>query len=206
MDKKALYNLSYGLFVLTAKEGIKDNGCIINTAIQSASMPQTITISVNKANYTHDMIMKTKKFNLSILSLDASFDIFKQYGFQSGRDTNKLLSYGDWKRSVNDLAYITKGTNGYISCYVTNVVDLGSHTMFIAEITDMNVLSDVPSMTYQYYMNFVKPKPEKIVTKEGKTVWVCKICGYVYEGEELPEDYICPLCKHPSSDFEKQIQ
>ena len=205
MDKKALYKLSYGLFVLTAKDGIKDNGCIINTAIQAASDPLTISICVNKANYTHDMIMKTKMFNVSVLSTDATFDTFKHYGFQTGKDVNKMLAYGDWARAVNDVAYVTRGTNAYLSCYVIQTVDLGSHTMFIATVTDSKVLSDAPSMTYEYYMANVKPKPEKKVTQEGKTVWVCTICGYVYEGDELPEDYICPLCKHPASDFEKKI-
>lgn len=204
MDNKAMYKLSYGLFVLTAKEGDKDNGCIINTAIQAASTPNQISICVNKANLTHDMIMNTNKFTVSIISQDADFDLFKHFGFQTGREVNKFADFKDCKRGYNDTLYITKGTNAFISVYVQKTEDLGSHTMFIGQITDMEVLSDAPSATYEYYMNNIKPKPEAVAkTEDGKTVWRCKICGYEYVGEELPEDYICPLCKHPASDFEK---
>lgn len=204
MDNKAMYKLSYGLFVLTAKEGDKDNGCIINTAIQAASTPNQISICVNKANYTHDMVMRTKEFTVSILSQEAKFETFKHFGFQSGRDVNKFESYDKVKRGANGIYYITDGTNGFISVKVEKTVDLGSHTMFIGQVTDMEVLSDVPSTTYEYYQNNIKPKPEAVgTTKDGQTVWRCKICGYEYVGEELPDDFICPLCKHPASDFEK---
>ena len=207
MDKKAMYKLSYGLFVLTAKEGDNDNGCIINTAIQAASTPNQMSICVNKANYTHDMIMRTGLFNVSILSQQVKFDLFKRFGFQSGKDVNKFADFNLCKRGENGLLYVTDGTNAYISVKVDKVEDLGSHTMFIGEVTDMEVLSDYPSVTYEYYMNNIKPKPQEVgKTDDGQTIWRCTICGYEYVGEELPEDFICPLCKHPASDFEKVIK
>ncbi len=204
MDNKAMYKLSYGLFVLTTKVGDKDNGCIINTAIQAASEPNQISICVNKANYTHDMILESKVFNVSIISEEANFDLFKHFGFQTGREVNKFDGYDKCVRGDNGVYYVTEGINAFISVKVTKTEDIGSHTMFIGEITDMEVLSEAASATYVYYMNNIKPKPEAVgKTEEGKTVWRCKICGYEYVGEELPEDYICPLCKHPASDFEK---
>lgn len=204
MDKKAMYKLSYGLFVLTAHEGEKDNGCIINTAIQAASEPNQLSICVNKANYTHDMIVRTGKFTVSVLSEQADFELFRHFGFQSGRDVDKFADFTDCARGADGLFYITKGTNAYISVSVAKTVDLSSHTMFIGEITDMAVLSDVPSTTYEYYQSHIKPKPQAVgKTEDGQTVWRCRICGYEYVGEELPEDFICPICKHPASDFEK---
>lgn len=204
MDKKAMYKLSYGLFVLTAKNGEKDNGCIINTAIQAASVPNQLSICVSKANYTHDMIERTKEFTVSIISQKASFDLFKRFGFQSGRDIDKFEGFSGFKRGANGICYITEGTNAYISVKVEKTEDLGSHTMFIGQVTDMEVLDEVSSVTYEFYLNHIKPKPETVEkTKDGKTIWRCTICGYEYEGEELPEDFICPLCKHPASDFEK---
>ncbi len=204
MNKKAMYKLSYGLFVVTAREWGKDNGCIINTAIQAASTPNQISICVNKDNLTHDMIMNTGVFTISVISKEATFDLFKHFGFQSGKTVDKFADYTNCKRGENTLYYITEGTNAYISVKVTKTQDLGSHTMFIGEITDMEVLSDAPSATYEYYMNEIKPKPQAVGTTEsGQTVWRCTICGYEYVGEELPEDFICPLCKHPASDFEK---
>lgn len=203
MDKKAMYKLTYGLFVLTSESDGKDSGCIINTAGQVTSEPNRISIAVNKANFTHDLVKTSGKFNLSILSEAASFDTFKHFGFQSGREVDKFADYTECKRSENGLYYITAGTNAYISATVEQTIDLGSHTLFIATVDDMEVLSDVPSASYAYYQSEIKPKPEK--PAGGKTVWRCKICGYVYEGEELPKDYICPLCKHPASDFEKVV-
>lgn len=206
MDKKAMYKLSYGLFVLTAKDEEKDNGCIINTAIQASSMPNQLSICVNKANLTHDMIVKTGKFTVSVISQDAGFDLFKHFGFQSGKDVDKFKNFEKCKRGENSLYYITEGTNAYISVNVSKTEDLGSHTMFIGEITDMEVLSETPSVTYDYYLKNIKPQPENVgTTTDGKTIWRCTICGYEYVGEELPEDFICPLCKHPASDFEKII-
>ena len=201
-----MYKLSYGLFVLTAKDEEKDNGCIINTAIQASSMPNQLSICVNKANLTHDMIVKTGKFTVSVISQDAGFDLFKHFGFQSGKDVDKFTNFEKCKRGENSIYYITEGTNAYISVNVSKTEDLGSHTMFIGEITDMEVLSETPSVTYDYYLKNIKPQPENIgTTTEGKTIWRCTICGYEYVGEELPEDFVCPLCKHPASDFEKII-
>lgn len=206
MDKKAMYKLSYGLFVLTAKDEEKDNGCIINTAIQASSMPNQLSICVNKANLTHDMIVKTDKFTVSVISQDAGFDLFKHFGFQSGKDVDKFKNFEKCKRGENSIYYITEGTNAYISVNVSKTEDLGSHTMFIGEITDMEVLSETPSVTYDYYLKNIKPQPENVgTTTDGKTIWRCTICGYEYVGEELPEDFVCPLCKHPASDFEKII-
>lgn len=204
MDKEAMYKLTYGLFVLTAKEGDKDNGCIINTAIQAASEPNQMSIAVNKTNLTHDMIQKTGEFTVSVISQDATFDLFERFGFHSGRDMDKFQTFDEWKRGANGIPYVTEGTNAYISVKVEKMEDLGSHTMFIGTITDMEVLSSASSVTYEYYHQNIKPKPEESKkTESGQTVWRCRICGYEYVGEELPEDYICPLCKHPASDFEK---
>lgn len=204
MDNKTMFNLSYGLFVLTAQEDGKDNGCIINTAIQVTANPNRISIAVNKTNATHDMIMRTNKFTVSIISEDADFELFKRFGFQSGKDVDKFEGYWDCKRGYNRVNYITKGTNGFISGWVEQTIDLGTHTLFIAAVTDMEVLSNVPSATYSYYQNHIKPKPQPAEIQEnGKTAWRCTVCGYVHESETLPEDYICPICKHPASDFEK---
>lgn len=202
MDTKTMYKLTYGLFVLTSGLDGRDSGCIINTAGQVASEPNRISISVNKANFTHDLVKSSGKFNLSILSEEASFDTFRHFGFQSGRTVDKFDGYEACVRSANGLFYVTAGTNGYISATVEQSLDLGSHTLFIASIDDMEVLSSAPSVTYAYYQSNIKPKPEK-TKSDGKTVWRCRICGYVYEGEELPADFICPICKHPASDFEK---
>ncbi len=204
MNDKTMHKMSYGLFVLTANENGKDNGCIINTSIQLTSNPQGICIAVNKANYTHDMIANTRKFTVSIISEDAKFDLFKRFGFQSGKTVDKFAGFLDWKRAYNDTKIITKGTNGYISAWVDQMIDLGTHTLFLALVTDMEVLSDVPSVTYTYYQNNIKPKPEAKL-EAGKTIWRCNVCGYEYEGEELPTDYVCPICKHPASDFEKIV-
>ena len=201
MDTNAMFKLSYGLFVLTARDGDKDNGCIINTASQVTSEPNRITIAVNKNNYTHDMIRRTGTFNVSVLSQDVTFDTFRHFGFQSGRDTDKFADFRDAERSANGLLYVTKGANALISGRVIEEKEFETHTLFIAEVTECRVLSDEPSVTYAYYFEHIKPKPQPAAEKQ--TGWVCKICGYVYEGEELPADFICPLCKHPASDFEK---
>lgn len=197
--------LSYGLFVLTSREGGKDNGCIINTAAQITTEPNRISIAVNKANYTHDMIKKTGVFNVSILSEKATFDIFKRFGFQSGKDADKFAGYEQHtKRAENGVLYVTEGSNAFISAKVVDTYDYGTHTLFIAEVTESDVLTEEPSATYAYYFAHIKPKPATVpATEEKKVTWVCKICGYVYDGDPIPEDFICPLCKHPASDFER---
>lgn len=198
MDKTALFKLSYGLFVLTARCGDKDNGCIINTAGQLTDDPLQIQIAVNKKNLTHDMILETGVFNVSVLSQDAVFWVFQHYGFQSGRDVNKFEMIPE-ARTANGLRYVEGCTNAVISGKVVQTVDCGSHTLFIAQVTEAKTLSSEPSMTYQYYFDRVKPKPQPATGK-----WVCKICGYVHEADALPPDFICPWCKHGVDAFEKQ--
>ena len=204
MDKKAIYKLSYGLFVLTANKDGRDNGCIINTAIQVTSEPNIISVAVNKNNLTHDMIMDTKKHTVSVIAQNADFELFKRFGFQSGKTADKFAGFTDCKRGANDTMIITKGTNAFISAWVQKTVDMGTHTVFYAQVTDMEVLSDVPSATYEYYQSNIKPKPEAVgKTPDGQTIWRCRICGYEYVGEEVPDDFICPICKHGKQDFEK---
>ena len=201
MNEKTLFKISYGLYVLSTRLGDEDNGCIINTAILAASKPNQISICVNKLNHTHDMIMESKEFTVSILSEKATFDVFERFGIHTGKDINKFKNYEFCKRSNNDIYYITEGTNGYISAKVDKIIDLGSHTMFIGEISDMEMLNDEVSLTYDYYHKHIKPKP--IEKTSNETIWRCTIGGYEYKGEELPEDFICPICKHPASDFVK---
>lgn len=205
MNEKALFQLTYGLYVLTAAKDGRQNGCIINTAGQVTNTPNRIQIAVNKANYTHDMIKETGVFNVSMISQKASFELFKRFGFQSGKDVDKFAGFEGYAVGENGVNYITDGCNGYISVKVEQTLDLGTHTLFIGLVTDMDVLNDVPSTTYGYYQDNIKPKPQA-PKGEGKPVWICKVCGYVYEGENLPADYICPLCKHPASDFEKGVR
>ena len=199
MDTKALFKIGYGLYVLTAHENGKDNGCIINTVMQVTSDPLQIAIAVNKKNYTNEMISRTRKFNVSTLAEGAKFDLFKHFGFQSGKDVNKFETFSDVKRSPNGVLYITQNTNSYMSAYVQKEIDLGTHTMFLGQLVEAECLNDLPTVTYDFYQKNIKPKPEN-TQKKG---WRCKICGYVYEGEELPADFICPLCKHGAADFEK---
>ncbi|MCR4716146.1 MAG: flavin reductase [Lachnospiraceae bacterium] len=204
MNQKAMYNMSYGLFVVTSNLNGKDNGCITNTAIQVTTEPAKITVTIDKRNYTHDMVMESKILTVSILSEAANFDLIKHFGFQSGRDVDKFADYQKCKKASNNTMIITEGTNAYISGNVVETVDLGSHTMFVVEVTDMDVLSDSPSATYSYYHEHIKPKPEAVgQTSDGQTIWRCTVCGYEYVGEELPDDFICPVCKKPASYFEK---
>lgn len=195
----AVHKLTYGLFILTAKDGEKDNGCIINTVTQVTSEPNRITIAVNKANYTHDMIVKTGEFNVSVLTENSKFETYKHWGFQSGKDTDKLEAIS-FKRAENGITYIADETNAYISAKVVSSIDLGSHTLFIADVTASEVLSDDESVTYSYYHKNIKSSKPK--TEEKKKGFICTICGYIYEGDTLPDDFICPWCKHPASDFE----
>lgn len=201
MNTNAMFKIGYGLYVLTAKENSFDNGCIINTVSQVTSDPNRITVAVNKSNKTHDMIISSGEFNVSVLSTSATFDIFKAFGFRSGRDVDKFGDFTAVERSSNGIYYITDSTNAYISAKVISATDLGTHTLFLADVTDCEVLSDATSVTYDYYHKNIKPKPE--VKKTAKVYYRCKICGYIYEGDELPADFICPLCKHPASDFER---
>lgn len=209
MNTKAMYKLSYGLFICTAVDGDKMNGCVTNTAIQVASDPNLISLAINKSNYTHDMVVKTGECNISVISNDADFELFKHFGFQSGRDVDKFADYpkSSYAMADNNIPYITAGTNAYFSLKVENMFDLGSHTLFICKPTFMTVLSDVQSCTYEYYQNNIKPKPVPVgETPKGETIWRCTICGYEWVGEELPDDFICPICKHPKADFEKVVR
>ena len=203
IDPSVMHKFSYGLFVLTARAGDKDNGCIINTAAQLTSTPGRINIAVNKANYTHDMILSTGVFNISFLTESVPFETFKRFGFASGKDTDKLAGFEqNVARSANGLLYVTANTNAFMSAKVVDAYDYGSHTLFVAEVTEAEILGDEPSVTYAYYFAHIKPKPQPKIEEE-KHGYVCKICGYVYEGDELPPDFICPLCKHGAEDFEK---
>ena len=203
MDNKAMFKISYGLFVITSKTN-KDNGCITNTACQVTVEPNQITFALNKANLTHDMIAESKKFTLSVISESASFDLFKRFGFQSGKNVDKFAGFNDVKRAANGTLIVTAGTNAYISGEVTQQIDLGTHSLFIAKVTDAEILNEENSATYDFYQKHIKPQPQKVgTTSDGKTIWRCRVCGYEYVGEELPENFICPICKHPASDFEK---
>lgn len=198
VDSKVLNTISYGLYVLTAKDGDRQTGCIINTPCQVASAPLLLSISVNKQNHTRDVIAETGVFNLSVLSEDASFDTFKRFGFQSGRDTDKFAGFSAYELAENGVAYVTEGVCTYLSGKVTQSYDLGSHTLFIAEVTGGGTISDTAPATYAYYHANIKPKKND----DKKTGFVCSICGYVYEGDTLPNDFVCPICKHGPEAFE----
>ncbi len=197
IDTKALFNINYGLYVLTARENGRDNGCIVNTVEQVADSPLRLSVAVSKRNLTHDMILRTARFNVSLLTEEAPFSLFQHFGFQSGRDLDKFQDWPETRRSENGLLYLTNYTNSFFSGVVRHAIDMESHTLFLAEVGEANVLSKAPSVSYNYYQQHIKPAP---AAKKG---WRCKICGYVYEGDVLPEGYICPLCKHGVEAFEK---
>ena len=199
MNTEALFNIGYGLYVLSANNETKDNACIINTAMQVTMNPLQLAICINKQNYTTEMIQKNRKFNLSVLTEDADFDLFKNFGYQCGKHIDKFAKFLNIKRSNNGLLYITQATNSYFSAYVQKEIDLDTHIMFIAQIVDAEILSEKPTLTYEYYQKNIKPKPTNISSKG----WRCKICNYIYEEETLPPDFICPICKHGTIDFEK---
>ena len=201
VDLNALFKLSYGLFVVSAQdENGRDNGCITNTVMQITDAPNRIAIGVNKANCTHDMILKTGKFTVSVLTEDAPFKLFQHFGFKSGKDVDKFQEFKHMDRCANGLYYLSKYSNALISGKVTAAQDCGTHTLFVADVTEACVLSDAPSVPYEYYFEHIKPKPP--VGGGIKTGFVCKMCGYVYEGNTLPADFICPLCKHGADAFE----
>ena len=198
MNTEALFKLSYGLYLLSVRSYGQDNACIINTAVQVSLEPMHIAVSVSKSNKTHDMIMESGRFNVCPLTTDTPFALFERFGMQSGRSVNKFIGFEDAVRSDNGILRLARYSNAFISAKLVRTVDLGSHTLFIASLEDAQILSDAPTCTYDYYQRHIKPQPKK----REKTTWVCKVCGYVYEGDELPEDYICPLCKHGKEDFE----
>lgn len=200
-----MYDIQYGLFVVTTCLEGRDNGCISNTVMQVTAQPNKISVTLNKANYTTSMIQQSGKFTVSILSENADFDLFKHFGFQSGKTVDKFADFSDYRRVENGTMAITRGTNAYISATVEQYVDLGTHILFIGFVTEMDSISEITSATYNYYQKSIKPKPDNSKKAAGKTIWRCVICGYEYEGEELPADFICPLCKHPASDFVKVV-
>ena len=196
-DLSALFNIGYGLYVVTSNDGKKDNGLIVNTVTQVTNTPNRIAVTINKENYSHHVIEQTGKMNVNCLSVDAPFSVFENFGFRSGRNTDKFADC-EPLRADNGLVFLPHYINSFMSLSVEDYVDLGTHGMFICSITEARVISDRETMTYTYYQNNVKPKPET----EGKKGFVCKVCGYVYEGDELPDDFVCPLCKHGAADFE----
>lgn len=197
-DLSALFNIGYGLYVVTSNDGRRDNGLIVNTVTQVTNTPNRIAVTINKANYSHHIIKQTGRMNINCLTVDAPFKVFETFGFVSGRNVDKFAGC-DVLRSDNGLVFLPRYINSFMSLKVEQYVDLDTHGMFICEITEARVLSDRETMTYTYYQNNVKPKPQT----EGKKGYVCKICGYVYEGDVLPEDFVCPLCKHGAADFEE---
>lgn len=195
IDNNALFKIGYGLYAVTTLDG-KDNGLIVNTVMQVTNSPNRIAVAVNKQNFSHDTILKTGKMNVNCLSVEAPFSVFETFGFKSGKNTDKFENVDFW-RSENGVAVLSKYINAFISLEVEKYFDLDTHGMFICTVTEAKTIVDKDTMTYTYYQDYVKPKKQ---TPKG---YVCKICGYVYEGDTLPDDYICPICKHPASDFEK---
>ncbi|MBR5540330.1 MAG: flavin reductase [Clostridia bacterium] len=196
-DLTALFNIGYGLYVVTSNDGKKDNGLIVNTVTQVTNTPNRLAVTINKENYSHHIIKQTGKMNINCLTVDAPFKVFEAFGFVSGRNVDKFANC-EPLRSDNGLVFLPRYINSFMSLKVEQYVDLDTHGMFICSVTEARVLSDRETMTYAYYHANVKPKPET----DGKKGFVCKICGYVYEGETLPDDFICPLCKHGAADFE----
>lgn len=200
-DDKALFNIGYGLYVVTSNDGEKDNGLIVNTVTQVTNTPSRVAVTINKQNYSHHVIKQTGVMNVNCLSIEAPFSVFECFGFRSGRNVDKFEGQDDIIHSANGLAVLPRYINSYMSLKVDEYLDLGTHGMFICSVTEARVINNVETMTYTYYQKNVKPKPQT----EGKKGYVCKVCGYVYEGDELPEDFVCPLCKHGAADFEKLV-
>ena len=200
MNPKALFQISYGLYVAASKFDKKMNGCIVNTVMQITDYPKQLAVAINKNNLTCEIIQKSRMVSLSVLSETAPFALFQHFGFQSGRKVDKFVNY-PFALTRQELPYLTKHTSAFIDCKVTNIVDLGTHLLFIASVNDCEILSGEKAMTYSFYHEFVKPQPAASSAKG----WRCNVCGYIYEGEELPPDFICPWCKHGVEDFEKII-
>lgn len=199
IDTAAIFKIEYGLYVVTTKGAELDNGLILNSVMQVTAEPLKVAVTINKSNYSHDLIKNSGIMNVCCLGEKTPFSVFQNFGMKSGKDTYKFIGVKA-ERSENGLLYLTEYSNAFISLCVEQYIDLGTHGMFICAVTESQMLENVPTMTYGYYYNNVKPKNQ--TAKKG---YVCKICGYVYEGEPLPDDFICPLCKHPASDFEKIV-
>ena len=205
-DSRVMMKVPYGLYILTARDGDTDNGCIVNTVTQITSGPISVMVAVNKNNYTEELVRKSGRFNVSILDTDTDFETIKHFGFQSGRDVKKIFE--GIGRTKNGVSYISAGVCGVISARVTSVQDMGTHTVFFGEVTETFDISEKTPLTYSYYFEHIKPKPAP-KTESASKVWVCTICGFEYDDakeqvpfENLPDDWVCPLCKHPKSDFE----
>ena len=198
IEASALFKIEYGLYVLTTSDGEKDNGMICNTVVQVTSTPCRVAVTINKGCYSHDTIKRTGKMNVNCLSVEAPFKVFETFGFQSGRNVDKFKDC-EPLRSDNGLVFLPKYINSFMSLKVEDYIDLDTHGMFICSVTEARVTSDKETMTYTYYQNNVKPKPET----EGKKGFVCKVCGWIHEGDTLPDDIVCPLCKHGAADFEE---
>lgn len=197
LNLNALFQIGYGLYVVTSNDGKKDNGLIVNTVMQLTSNPVQVAVTINKNNYSHDVILQSKKMNVNCLTVEAPFRVFEAFGFVSGRNTDKFAGCSP-SHSANGLVVLPHYINAYLSLKVESYVDLGTHGMFICSVTEADKISDIETMTYAFYHKNVKPKPQ-----EKKKGYVCKICGYVHEEDELPDDFICPICKHGASDFER---
>lgn len=202
VDNKSFFKIGYGLYVVTTNDGKRDNGMICNTVVQVTGEPPRLAVTINKANYTHDVIRETGKMNVCTLAKSAPFAVFEDFGFRSGRDSEKFSSVS-FTRSANGLAVVSRYANSFFSLAVESYIDLGTHGMFICSVTEAQTLSNESTMTYEYYQSDVKPKPQAAsASPSGAKRWICPICGYVYEGEgQPPADYLCPLCKHPGSEF-----
>ena len=204
IDNKALFKIGYGLYVLAVREGKKDNACIVNVAQQITSDPLQLMLCVNKGNLTHDMLLRTARFNLCALSEEATMKPFQHFGMQSGRTVDKFAECTEVLRAENGIIYLPKFINSFISGQVNRAIDMKTHTMFIANVMESRVLTDVPSITYAYYQEHIKPKATAPAAS-GKKKWVCEVCGYEYEGDSLPDDFVCPICKHGKSDFREVV-
>ena len=200
-DMKALFKIGYGLYVVTSNDGTKDNGLIVNTVMQVTSSPERVAVTINKSNYSHGVIKNSGKMNVCVLTEDAPFKVFEEFGFKSGKDTDKFAGVSP-TRSENGLALLPRFINSYMSLEVIEYLDLGSHGMFICEISEASVVSDAETMTYSYYHKNVKPKPTVPTAENGAKKYVCQICGYIHEGD-MPDDFECPICKHGKEDFEE---
>ncbi len=198
MNMKALFQIGYGLYVVTSNDGKKDNGLIVNTVMQLTSNPERVSVTINKENYSHEIIRKKGIMNVNCLTVETPFKVFEAFGFVSGRNVDKFENCAP-SRSANGLVVLPRYINAYMSLEVEQYIHLGTHGMFICRVTEADVVSDQETMTYAYYHKNVKPKPSQKKTKG----YVCKICGYIHEGDELPDDFICPICKHGASDFER---
>ncbi len=198
MDPKALFQITYGLYVLTTRHDGRDNGCIINTVMQVAEQPVRLAIALSKRNLSCEMVRQSKRLDLSAITTGADFSLFQRFGFQSGRDADKFEGFAAVRRSENGLYYLTENSSAYLSAKVLSETDLGTHLLFIAEVEDGQVLSGDPPCTYTHYQTCIKPKPAPVKQKS----WVCQVCGYVHEGDQLPEGFVCPLCKHGREAFQ----